>query len=82
MSTEAQFIWGFAKAAKYLGVSRMTLWRIIHSPERTEQERKLLTPRIVSGRVAFRKRDLDLFMSPALNAPGARPHNPFSNDNE
>ena len=78
MSQEAQFVWGAPRAAAYLGVSRQTFWRLRNSKELSETERKLLTPRILQGRIAFRKRDLDLFMSPSLNAPGAKAHDPFS----
>ena len=66
----AQYVWGAKGAADYLGLSVGTFQKLARSYERTEQERELLKPRIVLGRTAYSKRNLDLFMSPALNAPG------------
>lgn len=75
---DSAYVWGFAGCARYLGISRITLWRILNSPERTKREKDLLSPRIISGRPAFKKSNLDEFMRPAMNAEGAQVHDPFS----
>ena len=66
------YVWGFQGAADYLGVSRRTFLRIRQSNTTTAFEKRLLTPRIIGGQPSFRKAELDKFMSPALNAPGAK----------
>ncbi len=80
MSADQAYIWGYPAAAKYLGISKMSFWRMRNSTELTEQEKALIKPRILNGRCAFKKANLDLFMSPALNAPDAKPHCPFSHE--
>lgn len=60
-----------------MGVSRPTLWRIRNSNTRTPEEKKLLAPRIIDGSPAFRKQDIDKFMSTPV---GAAIHDPFPHE--
>lgn len=71
------YIWGYTGAADHLGIDRKTFWRMRNSNTLTGREKKMLTPRIIGGQPAFKKTTLDEFMSPELNAPGAKAHDPF-----
>lgn len=71
------YVWGHTAAAVYVGLSRSSFWRMRNSNTLTEAEKKMLTPRIINGQPAYKKSTLDTFMSPALNAPGAKTHDPF-----
>lgn len=73
----SQYVWSLKGAADYLGISGATFWRMRHSPDLSPQEKRLISPRIIGSQAAFKKSDLDRFMSPELNAPGAKIHDPF-----
>lgn len=74
------FVWGLSGLAKYMGVSRPTLWRIRNSNTRTPEEKKLLAPRIIDGSAAFPKSNIDKFMSPEMTPVGAAIHDPFTHE--
>lgn len=76
----AAYVWGFKAAAEYLGFSKTTFWRMRNSNTFTEEEKRMLTPRIIGGQPAFKKSTLDKFMAPELNAPGAKVHDPFPHE--
>lgn len=78
--SNSAYLWGFDAAAAYIGRSRKTFWRLRHSSALSAEEKRLLHPRIIDGRASFSKANLDKFMNPALNAPGAKPHDPFPHE--
>jgi len=81
-NTASAYIWSLSGLAEYMGVSRPTLWRIRNSNTRTDEEKKLLSPRIIDGSAAFSKSNIDKFMAAEMTPAGASIHDPFSHQHE